>query len=137
MRALRSSAKVNTAASSNGAAVKRPSSGVVKLTPEEEQERERKRRRSEKKAERTASKTAEANAIQNTWQKFAKKAEKKGTLKTDKSMFKTPDDPLARGELTFVSFLHTPLLILESQSSGCGGSRQRHDRVWRSQEAYL
>lgn len=74
------------------------SSGNVKLTPEEEAERERKRRRSEKKSERFAGKAAEANAVQNSWQKFAKKAEKKGVLKKDKSMFKTPDDPLAKGK---------------------------------------
>lgn len=81
-----------------GANVSTKRAAATKLTPEEELERERKRKRSEKKAERSASKSAEANAIQNSWQKFAKKAEKKGSLKSDKSMFKTPDDPLAKGE---------------------------------------
>lgn len=69
-----------------------------KLTPEEEAERERKKKRSEKKNERFANRTAEAQAVQNSWQKFAKKAEKKGHMKKEKSMFKTPDDPLAKGE---------------------------------------
>lgn len=68
-----------------------------RLSAAEEAERERKKRRSEKKAERFASRTAEANAVQNSWQKFAKKAEKKGVMKKDKSIFKTPDDPLAKG----------------------------------------
>jgi survival-of-motor-neuron-related-splicing factor 30 len=88
----------NHSSASTTTTLKRPSVSAVKLTPEEEAEKERKRKRSEKKAERSASKSAEANAMQNTWQKFAKKAEKKGTLKTDKSMFKTPDDPLAKGK---------------------------------------
>ena len=95
LRPLRNASSHTSITTTNN---KRPASAVVKLTPEEEQEKERKRKRSEKKAERSASKSAEANAMQNTWQKFAKKAEKKGTLKTDKSMFKTPDDPLAKGE---------------------------------------
>ncbi|PWN35364.1 uncharacterized protein FA14DRAFT_40575 [Meira miltonrushii] len=68
----------------------------AKLTPEEEAERERKKKRSEKKNERFANRTAEAQAVQNSWQKFAKKAEKKGHMKKEKSMFKTPDDPLAK-----------------------------------------
>lgn len=91
---------------------KRPSSSTTKLTPEEEQERERKRKRSEKKAERSANKSAEANAMQNTWQKFAKKAEKKGTLKTDKSMFKTPDDPLAKGKSGLGKDSSTPFSLV-------------------------
>jgi len=74
-------------------------SRLPKLTPEEEAERERKKKRSEKKNERFANRTAEAQAVQNSWQKFAKKAEKKGHMKKEKSMFKTPDDPLAKGEL--------------------------------------
>lgn len=98
LRPLRNAAaSSHSHTSSTVATNKRPASAIAKLTPEEEQEKERKRKRSEKKAERSASKSAEANAMQNTWQKFAKKAEKRGTLKTDKSMFKTPDDPLAKG----------------------------------------
>lgn len=74
-------------------------SKLPNLTPEEEAERERKKKRSEKKNERFANRTAEAQAVQTSWQKFTKKAEKKGHMKKEKSMFKTPDDPLAKGKL--------------------------------------
>lgn len=85
-------------ATTSGSATKR-SEPTVTLTPEEEAERERKRKRNEKKAERYAGKAAETTAKANSWQKFAKKGEKKGIIKGgSKSMFATPDDPLAKGE---------------------------------------
>lgn len=71
--------------------------GKSKLTAEEEAERERKRRRSEKKAERHENKTQVAKDKANSWQKFAKKGQKKGYgIPGQSSMFKTPDDPLAK-----------------------------------------
>ncbi|CAO1635363.1 unnamed protein product [Parajaminaea phylloscopi] len=67
------------------------------LTAEEEAERERKRKRSEKKAVRHETKTQVANDKANSWQKFAKKGQKKGYgIPGSSSMFKTPDDPLAK-----------------------------------------
>lgn len=87
-----------------------------KLTPEEEAERERKKKRSEKKNERFANRTAEAQAVQNSWQKFAKKAEKKGHMKKEKSMFKTPDDPLAKGEWRYTYYDEVVYCILTCSS---------------------
>ena len=122
-------------------ASKRTASVAAKLTPEEEQERERKRKRSEKKAERSANRSAEANSMQNNWQKFAKKAEKKGALKSDKSMFKTPDDPLAKGEEEvgrWTGCLNASINnVTFPLSSGRRGGGEGNDAVWRPQEACL
>jgi survival-of-motor-neuron-related-splicing factor 30 len=92
------SASASTSASTSTAGLKR---GQPLLTLEEEAERERKRKRNEKKTERSESKTAAAKEKATSWQKFAKKGAKKGygiAGAEGKSMFKTPDDPLARGE---------------------------------------
>ena len=65
---------------------------------ERERERERKRARKEKKIERENAKNAEQAAKQSAWQKFAAKgAKKRYGIAGDKSMFKTPDDPYAKG----------------------------------------
>lgn len=74
-----------------------------KLTKEEEDEREKKKKKNEKKVEAKAAKAKEQVAKQATWQKFAKKSEKKGVHiagVAGTSIFKTPDNPLGRGELS-------------------------------------
>ncbi|KAK0549526.1 hypothetical protein OC845_003064 [Tilletia horrida] len=55
-------------------------------------EKERKKRRVEKSKERHATKAVESQSKQQAWQKFAKK---KGAIGGN-SMFRTPDDPLAK-----------------------------------------
>lgn len=72
-----------------------------KLTKEEEDERERKKKKNEKKAETRATKAKEQNEKQASWQKFAKKSEKKGVHiagVSGTSIFKTPDNPLGKGQ---------------------------------------
>lgn len=72
-----------------------------KLTKVEEDEREKKKKKNEKKLEAKAAKAKEQMAKQVQWQKFAKKAEKKGVQiagMSGTSIFKTPDNPLGRGE---------------------------------------
>ena len=72
-----------------------------KLTKEEEDEREKKKKKNEKKVEVRAAKAKEQLEKQATWQKFAKKSEKKGVHiagVAGTSIFKTPDNPLGRGE---------------------------------------
>lgn len=72
-----------------------------KLTREEEEERERKKKKNEKKLETRAAKSKEQSEKQQSWQKFAKKAEKKGVHiagTAGSSIFRTPDNPLGRGE---------------------------------------
>lgn len=72
--------------------------GSARKQPLDDKERERKRQRKEKKTERNAAKNKEQDARQNAWQKFAAKGAKKGYgIAGDKSMFKTPDDPYAKG----------------------------------------
>ena len=64
----------------------------------DDKERERRRLRNEKKRAREASRVQEHADRQNAWLKFAKKGQKKGYgISGDKSMFKTPDDPYAKG----------------------------------------
>lgn len=72
-----------------------------KLTKAEEEERERKKKKNEKKVEVRAQKAKEQSVKQQTWQKFAKKSEKKGIHiagVAGTSIFKTPENPLGRGE---------------------------------------
>ena len=72
-----------------------------KLTKVEEEERERKKKKNEKKLEVRAAKAKEQSAKQQTWQKFAKKSEKKGIHiagVAGTSIFKTPDNPLGKGQ---------------------------------------
>ena len=78
---------------------------------EEEEDRERKKKRNEKKLEARAAKAKEQTAKQATWQKFAKKSEKKGfhiAGVAGTSIFKTPDNPLGKGEslLTWLLYLN-------------------------------
>jgi hypothetical protein len=78
-----------------------PASNKRKLTPAEEEEREKKKKKNEKKLEVKAAKAKEQTAKQATWQKFAKKSEKKGVHiagVSGTSIFKTPDNPMGRGE---------------------------------------
>lgn len=73
-----------------------------KMTKAEEEEREKKKKKNEKKLEVKAAKAKEQNNKQATWQKFAKKSEKKGVHiagVSGTSIFKTPDNPLGRGEI--------------------------------------
>jgi|SRR5882762_4263959 len=77
------------------------SSNKRKLTKAEEEEREKKKKKNEKKLEVKAAKAKEQNNKQATWQKFAKKSEKKGVHiagTAGTSIFKTPDNPLGKGE---------------------------------------
>lgn len=84
-------------ATTASSAAKGKGRGTPVLSAEEEAERERKRKRSEKKAERHEIKTQVATDKANSWQKFAKKGQKKGYgIAGAGSMFKTPDDPLAK-----------------------------------------
>jgi survival-of-motor-neuron-related-splicing factor 30 len=72
-----------------------------KLSKAEEEERERKKKKNEKKLEVRAQKAKEQNSKQQTWQKFAKKSEKKGVHiagTSGTSIFKTPDNPMGKGE---------------------------------------
>ena len=81
-----------------------PPTNKRKLTKQEEEERDRKKKKNEKKVETRAAKAKEQNAKQATWQKFAKKSEKKGVHIagiSGTSIFKTPDNPLGRGEFWF------------------------------------
>lgn len=72
----------------------RPASRTI-----DDNERERRRLRNEKKRAREASRVQEHAERQNAWLKFAKKGQKKGYgISGDKSMFKTPDDPYAKGK---------------------------------------
>lgn len=72
----------------------RPASRTI-----DDKERERRRLRNEKKRAREASRVQEHAERQNAWLKFAKKGQKKGYgISGDKSMFKTPDDPYAKGK---------------------------------------
>jgi survival-of-motor-neuron-related-splicing factor 30 len=121
------SASASTSASTSTAGLKR---GQPLLTLEEEAERERKRKRNEKKTERSESKTAAAKEKATSWQKFAKKGAKKGygiAGAEGKSMFKTPDDPLARGEPA-VRYRHAQFADtgLRAPLSGCRGCGQGH-----------
>lgn len=75
---------------------KRPSHPA--LTPEEEAERERKKKRSEKKSERHENKTQVAQEKASSWQKFASKKKVAKNTGGQGSMFRTPEDPLAKGE---------------------------------------
>jgi survival-of-motor-neuron-related-splicing factor 30 len=80
------------------------SSNKRKLSKAEEEEREKKKKKNEKKLEVKAAKAKEQNNKQATWQKFAKKSEKKGVHiagTSGTSIFKTPDNPLGRGEYRF------------------------------------
>lgn len=77
------------------------SSGKRKLTKVEEDEREKKKKKNEKKLEIRAAKAKEQVQKQAVWKKFAKKAEKKGVQiagVAGTSIFKTPDNPLGKGE---------------------------------------
>jgi survival of motor neuron-related-splicing factor 30 len=72
-----------------------------KLSKEEEEEKDRKKKKNEKKLEVRAQKAKEQASKQQTWQKFAKKSEKKGIHiagTSGTSIFKTPDNPLGKGE---------------------------------------
>lgn len=72
-----------------------------KLSKAEEEEREKKKKKNEKKLEVRAAKAKEQTHKQATWQKFAKKSEKKGVHiagVAGTSIFKTPDNPLGKGE---------------------------------------
>ena len=81
-----------------------PAAGKRKLTKAEEEEKERKKKKNEKKVEAKAAKAKEQTNKQHEWQKFAKKAEKRGVNiagVSGTSIFKTPDNPLGRGEPRF------------------------------------
>ncbi|KAG2023424.1 hypothetical protein CC2G_001080 [Coprinopsis cinerea AmutBmut pab1-1] len=98
-----------------------PVTGKRKLTKAEEEERERKKKKNEKKLEMKAQKAKEQAAKQQSWQKFAKKSEKKGIHiagVAGTSIFKTPDNPMGRGQSVFLSDvasspLTSPFLQLE------------------------
>jgi survival of motor neuron-related-splicing factor 30 len=78
-----------------------PALAKRKLTKAEEEEKEKKKKKNEKKMEAKAAKAKEQLQKQQTWQKFAKKSEKKGVHiagVSGTSIFKTPDNPLGRGE---------------------------------------
>lgn len=125
------------------ASKKRSTTATPTLTPEEEAERERKRKRNEKKTERRETKAQEASNKANSWQKFAKKGAKKGYgIAGEKSMFKTPDDPYAKGEhllrscalRNMIAYIYKHCLLC---TSGSGWSRQRNDEIPRSFETHL
>lgn len=101
-----------------------------KLTKVEEEERERKKRKNEKKVEAKATKAKEQTAKQATWQKFAKKSEKKGIHiagVAGTSIFKTPENPLGRGQQRRrPAYPH--MFSLTDRCSGRDGQRQGHDR---------
>ncbi|GAW01191.1 Survival of motor neuron-related-splicing factor 30 [Lentinula edodes] len=74
---------------------------ATKRKHETDDEKERKKKKNEKKLETRAAKAKEQNHKQATWQKFAKKSEKKGVHiagVSGTSIFKTPDNPLGKGE---------------------------------------
>jgi survival of motor neuron-related-splicing factor 30 len=105
-----------------------PSSNKRKLSKVEEEEREKKKKKNEKKIEAKAAKAKEQTQKQATWQKFAKKSEKKGVHiagVSGTSIFKTPDNPLGKGMLTFLRVTFPSLTLT---LSGCDWQRQRYDR---------
>lgn len=72
-----------------------------KLSKEEEKELERRKKRNNRKRDVQAAKATEQMLKQTRWQKFTKKAEKKGVQiagVSGTSIFKTPDNPLGKGE---------------------------------------
>lgn len=79
-----------------------PSAGTKrKLSAEEEVEREKKKKKNEKKLEVRAAKAQEQDSKKASWQKFATKSVKKGVGiagVAGTSIFKTPDNPLGKGE---------------------------------------
>ena len=99
------------------------------LTKEEEAEKEKKKKKNEKKMEVRAAKAKEQSEKQASWQKFAKKSERKGIHiagVAGTSIFKTPDNPLGKGEvvlschrLLFVNF-HTSFYAVGVTGSGKG-----------------
>lgn len=97
---------------------------------QDEEERERKRARKEKKIARESAKQKEQTAKQNAWQKFAKKGAKKGYgIAGDNSMFKTPEDPYAKGA--------SPPRSTHSLTVGVvGGGRGMTQQAQRSKHTY-
>lgn len=88
----------------NGAASAKRKFGLSK---EEEAEREKKKKKNEKKLEVRAAKAKEQTEKQANWQKFAKKSEKKGIHiagVAGTSIFKTPENPLGKGEGLYFVF---------------------------------
>lgn len=82
--------------------------GKRKLSKVEEEEREKKKKKNEKKVEIRAAKAKEQAEKQHSWQKFAKKSEKKGIHiagVAGTSIFKTPDNPMGRGESHRLAFV--------------------------------
>lgn len=111
----------------NYAATAPSASNKRKLTKAEEEERERKKKKNEKKLEVKAAKAKEQNNKQATWQKFAKKSEKKGVHiagTSGTSIFKTPDNPLGRGNCRSQPMLTICLLCVDS---GCDWEWERDD----------
>jgi Survival motor neuron protein (SMN) len=76
--------------------------GKRKLSKVEEEEREKKKKKNEKKLEVRAQKAKEQTEKQHSWQKFAKKAAPKKGIHiagvAGTSIFKTPDNPMGRGQ---------------------------------------
>lgn len=91
-----------------------------KLTREEEEERERKKKKNEKKLVVKEAKAKEQTKKQATWQNFAKKSEKKGIHiagVAGTSIFKTPDNPLGRGEFMFFCSVSARVWLSYSSNS--------------------
>lgn len=122
-----------------------PATNKRKLSKVEEEEKEKKKKKNEKKLESKAAKAKEQMAKQATWQKFAKKSEKKGGLHhiagvSGTSIFKTPDNPLGKGELLFrLVSIFTDGCIVGVTGSGKGmtevASKSKHKFETRDEDA--
>lgn len=114
-----------------------PSSGTKrKLDAEEEAERERKKKKNEKKLVVRAAKAQEQDSKKASWQKFATKSVKKGVGiagVAGTSIFKTPDNPLGKGE-SYFSIISYISPTLQSRSHR---QRQGHDRGPAAKEAQV
>jgi len=113
--------------------------GKRKLTKVEEEERERKKKKNEKKLEVRAQKAKEQTMKQQSWQKFTKKSEKKGVHIAGlqgTSIFKTPDNPLGKGEWT-CAFCCCCTFSEFELCSWCHWEWQGYDRGGRQAEAQI
>ncbi|KAK0535591.1 hypothetical protein OC834_001456 [Tilletia horrida] len=82
--------------SADGSAPTQPDGSLKTRALDPNADKERKKRRVEKSKERHATKAAEQQTKQQAWQKFAKKKSSAISGVGGKSMFRTPDDPLAK-----------------------------------------
>lgn len=117
----------NSSSSSGPSGVKRKN-----MSKEEADEVERRKKKNAKKLEVREVKAKEQKAKQDSWKKFTNKSAKKGIEiagVTGRSIFKTPDNPLGKGEhrRSDVICTHCPLFLTSFLSSWRNKQWQRND----------